>query len=81
MSLLWTHSNVHVLPVPGTPELDGALQMMSHQGGAEGQNPLSHPAGCVALYTAQDTTGFLGCQYMFLGYVQPLIHQQPQNYF
>lgn len=46
---------------------------------AEGQNLLPYPAGHVAFDAAQDTIGFLGWMCTFVGHVQPLIHQNPQN--
>jgi len=42
------------------PELDAGLPEGSHQSGAEGQNPLPHPAGHTAFDAAQDTVGHLG---------------------
>jgi len=43
----------------GAPELDAGLQVGSHQGGAEGQNPLPQSAGHTSLDAAQDTVGTL----------------------
>ena len=67
---------VHVLPVQGTPELDAALQVGSHQSRAEGQNPL--PAVHTGLDAAQDSIGFLGSKHTLLVHAQPLIQQNPQ---
>jgi len=48
---------VHVFPVPRSPELDTGLQVGSHQSGVEGQNPLPRPAGHAAFDAAQDMAG------------------------
>ncbi|KAJ7414376.1 hypothetical protein BTVI_41314 [Pitangus sulphuratus] len=64
--------------VLGTPELDAALQVGSHQSGVKGQNHLPHPAAHSAFDAAQDTIGFLGCEHTLMAHVQPLIHQHPQ---
>lgn len=68
----------HVFSMLRTPELD-VFQMGSHKSRAECQNLLPRPAGRIAFDVAQDTIGFLGWMYTFLGYVQPFIHQYPQN--
>lgn len=54
IALLWSSSSSSgaVLPVLGTPELDAAVQVGSH----DGQNAFPHPA----FDGAQDTFGFLG---------------------
>ncbi|KAM9644853.1 uncharacterized protein ACIBXB_013062 [Morphnus guianensis] len=68
----------HVFPVLRTPELEAALQVGSHQSGAEGQNPLPRPAGHTALDAAQGTAGILGCEHTLPAHVQLFIHQYPQ---
>jgi len=45
----------------------------SHQSGAEGQNPLPHPAGDAA----QGMVG-LGCECTLLGHLEFLVNQHPQ---
>ena len=52
--------------------------MGSHQSGAEGQNPLPHPAAHAAGYAAQDMVGFLGCECTLPGHAKPLINQHSQ---
>lgn len=68
---------VNICPVLVTLELDSALHVGSHQSKAEWQNALPCFAGHV-FDAAQDTFGFLDCKCMWLGHVQPLIHQHPQ---
>ena len=46
---------VHVCPLLRAPELDAGLQVRSHQGGVEGQNHPSLPAGHAAFDATQDT--------------------------
>ncbi|XP_068273820.1 serine incorporator 2 isoform X2 [Nyctibius grandis] len=46
----------------GAPRAGCSTAGGSHESGAEGQNPLPHPAGHAAGDAAQDTVGFLGCQ-------------------
>jgi len=50
----------------------------SRQSGAEGQNPLPHPAAHAAGDAAQGPVGLLGCQCGLLGHVQLFIHQYSQ---
>jgi len=54
---------LYVFPVLGAPELDAGLQMVSHQSGAEEQNPLPQPVGHAAFDAAQDAVGLLGCEH------------------
>lgn len=70
--------HISVLPVLGTPQLDAALQVESHQTGEEGQNhpPLTFWSHCFWCY--QDMIGFLDCKCTWPGHVQALIHQHPQ---
>lgn len=51
---------VHVFLVLGTPHLDTAFQVVSHEGRAEGENHLPHSAGHISFDAAQDAVGFLG---------------------
>ncbi|KAK4810951.1 hypothetical protein QYF61_013359 [Mycteria americana] len=67
-----------VFLVLGTPELDAVLQVGSHQSRVGGQNHLPRPAGHASFDAAQDTIGFLGCEYTLLAHVQLFIHQYPQ---
>jgi len=60
------------------PEPDAGLQGGSHQGGAEGQNPLPCPAGHAAVDAAQFMVGLLGCESTLLGDVELLISQHPK---
>jgi len=60
------------------PELDTGLQVGSHQSGAEGQNPLSQPAGHAAFDAVLDTVGFLGCEHTLSAHVQLFILRYPQ---
>ncbi|KAK4827314.1 hypothetical protein QYF61_016564 [Mycteria americana] len=69
---------LRVFPVLRTPELDAAPQGGSPQSGAEGQNPLPHPAGHAAGDAAQDTVGLPGCECTLPAHVQLFIHQYPQ---
>jgi len=46
----------------GAPELDAALQMGLHEGKADRNNPLCHPAGHPSVDAAQDTAGLLGSE-------------------
>ncbi|TRZ17906.1 hypothetical protein HGM15179_009199 [Zosterops borbonicus] len=66
---------IDVLPVLGTPELDAAPQVGSHQNREEGQNHLPYSIGHIPFDAAQDTFGFLGFKYTLLDHVQPPIHQ------
>lgn len=68
---------VHALSVLGTPGLDAVLQVQSHEGGAEGQNPLSS-AVPTALDAAQGTIGFVGCKCTLPGHAELLISHHPQ---
>jgi len=68
----------HVFLVLRAPELDTGLQVGSHQCRAEGQNPLSRPAGHAAFGAAQDMAGFLGCKCTLVTHVQLFTHQYPQ---
>lgn len=52
-----------------TTELDAVLQVGSHVGEEEGQNPAAH----TATDAAQDAVGSLGCGCTFPGHVQSLI--------
>jgi len=56
-------------------ELDAELQVGSHQGREEGQNPLPSPAAHTSLDAAQDRVGLLGCKCTLPGHVQLLINQ------
>lgn len=62
----------------GAPELDAALQMGLHEGKADRNNPLCHPAGQPSVDAAQDTAGLLGSEWIPLAHVQFLIHQNSQ---
>lgn len=66
---------VHVL-ILGTPELNTALLVGSHQTTAVKSPPSS--AAQAALDGAQDTFGFLGCGCTWPGHVQLLSHQHVQ---
>lgn len=44
----------------GAPELDAALQVGSHQGGAEGENPLPWPAAHMQPRKADESFELLG---------------------
>ncbi|RMC04503.1 hypothetical protein DUI87_18949 [Hirundo rustica rustica] len=59
-------------------EQSRAEQSRAEQSRAEGQNPLPGPAAHTALDVAQDTFGSLGCEGLWLGYVQPLIRDTPK---
>jgi len=61
-----------------TPELDAGLQVGSHQSRAEGQNPLTRPAGQNAFDAAQDTVGLGGCECTLPGHVKLLVNQHPE---
>jgi len=52
--------------------------MGSHQGRAEGQNPLSQPADHAAGDAAQVMVSLPGCECTLLAHVQLFIHQYPQ---
>lgn len=54
--------------------MDAALQMGSHEGRAEGQNSLPHPAGQAAWDSAQDPIAFLGFEHTSTDHV---IYQHP----
>ncbi|RMC06606.1 hypothetical protein DUI87_16043 [Hirundo rustica rustica] len=62
----------------GTPEMDAALLVGSHQCRVEGQNHLPECTFQPPLDAAQDKFGFLGSRWAWLGHVQALIHQHPQ---
>ncbi|RMC21736.1 hypothetical protein DUI87_02605 [Hirundo rustica rustica] len=53
-----------------TPDLDTVLQVGSHEGRVERENPLPRPAGHTSLDAAQDVVGLLGYECMLLAYVQ-----------
>jgi len=61
---------VHIFPVLRAPELNGGLQVGSHQRGAAGQNLLPEPADYASFGAAQDTIGLLGCKPTLLGHVE-----------
>ncbi|KAK4825966.1 hypothetical protein QYF61_003535 [Mycteria americana] len=69
---------VHLFPVPRTPELDAVLQVGSHQSRVEGQNHLPRPAGHASFDAAQDMVGLLGCEHTLPVHVQLFIHQYPR---
>jgi len=69
---------LHVLLVLGSPELHAGLQVRSHQRGAEGQNPLTCPAGHTSLDAAHDIVGLLGCECTLVAHSKLFIYQYPQ---
>lgn len=86
--VLYSLDNLHGLSGPSVtgsylscavaPKVDTALQGKSHEGRVERQNALPWPAGHAVLDTSQDTTGFLGCQWILLDPVELLVHNHPQ---
>ena len=68
---------IHVTPVLRTPYLDTVHQARPHQCRLERQDHLFCPAGHASLDTAQDMTGFAGCEGTLLAHVQLPIHQYP----
>ncbi|XP_037986597.1 uncharacterized protein LOC119698592 isoform X2 [Motacilla alba alba] len=71
---------VHVLPVLGTPEVDAALQVGSHQGRETESPPTPSPPALTAFDATHDMFGFLGLKGTGLGHVQALIHCTPKSF-
>ena len=63
--------------VLGTPGLEAVLQMVSHDGRAEGDNPLPLPAGHPSVDAAHDALGLPGCKCTLLTHVHLFIYQNP----
>jgi len=60
--------------------MEAGLQMVSHQSGVEGQNPLSCPAGLASLDAAQGMVGRLGCEHTLVAHVKLFNHQYLQAF-
>ena len=70
-----------ILPVLGARSLNTVLQLGSHKGRVEGENPLPLPAGHPSVDAAQDTVGLLGCKSTLLIHVQLFIRPNFQPKF
>ena len=62
----------------GAPDLDVVPQMRPHEGRAEGDSHLLHPAGHFSSEGTQDTIGLSGCRYTLLAHVKFFINQDTQ---